>query len=89
MYNLEKFELQKQIESLKKQVVDQKIVFNERLQNEKKLKVSNEEQASESRADLLKVKKQSKDKLYTQIKALEDENGSLKVRVRAKPLPRK
>ena len=68
MYNLEKFELQKQIESLNKQVVDQKSVFNERLQNEKKLKVSNEEQASESRADLLKVKNKAKTSYILKLK---------------------
>ena len=68
MYNLEKFELQKQIESLKKQVVDQKIVFNERLQNEKKLKVSNEEQASECREDLLKVKNKAKTSYILKLK---------------------
>ena len=78
VYNLENLKLQKQIESLKKQVLEQNIFINERLENEKKLKVSNEEQASESRADLLKVKKE-KNKLCSQIKVLEDENGSLKV----------
>ena len=78
VYNLENLQLKEQIESLKKQVMDQKIFINERLENEKKLKVSNEEQASEYRADLLKVKKE-KNNLCSQIKALKDENGNLQV----------